>query len=534
VNALVLSYLALASVWLSAYFVLPGLNFGLWALNSFAGAALTVYGMLRNRPRARRSWYLVAAAVSSFTLGDVAKWANNPTLTELSNLFYLASYVLLIIALLGFVRARTAGRDLPALLDALALTTGLGLLIWVFVMVPYASAPDLALGDKLTSLVLPLADLLLLLAVLVRLLSGGGIRSVSLSLLGLSVACLLIGDTAVGLATLQHSFAPGGPIDLPYLLFPVLLALSAMHPSMTTMSEPTEPSDLRPTPARLTLLAGASLIAPGVLITQWALHRVIDAPVIAVACVVLFGVPMVRIFWLAAEVTRQGERKRMLGRVLQATEEERTRIASDLHDGPVQALAILSYNAHRARRKLSTQDLESADKLMGTVEQSLEEEVKVLRRLMSDLRPPVLDNRGLAAALSEQVTNFERDHQIDSAVDVALASRLAPELETVLYRVVQESLNNIAKHAGAQHVGVEVVATNGNVVLKVSDDGVGFQAGEEIELLKGGHYGLAGMRERVAMAGGRLDVQSAPGRGTTIEVALPVVHREGDDPAGDG
>ena len=525
---LVLGYVAFVSLAAAAYFWLPGADTVAWPLNAFVAAAIVLLGTRLHRPKARRSWYLIAVGHVSFILGDILKWESSLLPPESANLFYLASYLVLAVALLRFVRARTAGRDLPAFLDALALTTGLALLIWVFVMDPYAANPDLSLLDKLVYLALPLADLLLL-AVLVRLLSGGGIRSVSLTLLGLSIASLLVGDIVVGILTRRDGFAPGSPVDLFYLASPVLSALAALHPSMTTMSEPTTPNDLRPTPFRLGVLAGASLIAPGVLVVQWALHRPVDAPVIAAACVVLFGVPMVRIFWLAAEVTRQGERKRMLGRVLQATEEERTRIASDLHDGPVQALAILSYNAHRARRKLSTQDLGAADKLMGTVEQSLEEEVKVLRRLMSDLRPPVLDNRGLAAALSEQVSNFERDHQIVSRVEVELASRLAPELETVLYRVVQESLNNIAKHAGAQHIGVEVAADNGNVVLKVRDDGVGFQVGQEIELLKGGHYGLAGMRERVAMAGGRLDVHSTPGRGTLIEVALPVVAYEGDD-----
>jgi signal transduction histidine kinase len=522
------SYLAFAALGAVAYFAVPGANTIVWPLNAFAAAATVVVGTRLHRPDDARSWYLIAIGHVSFIVGDLFKWESNLLPPESANLFYLVSYLLLGIALLRFVRARTAGRDLPAFLDALALTTSLALLIWVFVMDSYAGNPNLSLVDKLVYLTLPLADLLLL-SVLVRLLSGGGIRSLSLTLLGLSIASLLVGDIVVGILTIQGSWAPGTLIDLFYMASPALSALAALHPSMTTMSEPTKPNDLRPTPFRLGVLAGASLIAPGVLLVQWALHRPVDAPVIAAACVVLFGVPMVRIFWLAAEVTRQGERKRMLGRVLQATEEERTRIASDLHDGPVQALAILSYNAHRARRKLSTQDLEAAAKLMGTVEQSLEEEVKVLRRLMSDLRPPVLDNRGLAAALSEQVSNFERDHQIASRVEVELASRLAPELETVLYRVVQESLNNIAKHAGAQHIGVEVAADNGNVVLKVRDDGVGFQVGQEIELLKGGHYGLAGMRERVAMAGGRLDVHSSPGRGTLIEVALPVVAHEGDD-----
>ena len=526
-NLLGAIYLAFATIGAVAYYTLPTVGPTVWAILGFTAAALTIVGTRRNKPRARRSWYLIAAGQLSFSVGDVLKFAASGPLSELSSLLYLLSYILLIVALLGFVRARSAGRDLPAFLDALALTTGLALVIWVFVMVPYATDPNLALGDKLASLVLPLADLLLL-AVLARLLSGGGIRSISLVLLGLSMAFLLTGDTAIGISLVQGTFHTGSWIDLFYLGFQTFSALAATHPSMTTMSEPTAPSDLRPTPARLAVLAGASLIAPGVLIAQWTLRRTIDAPVIAVACVVLFVVPMVRIFWLAAEVTKQGERKKMLGRVLQATEEERTRIASDLHDGPVQALAILSYNAHRARRKLSRQETEEADALMATVESSLEEEVKTLRRLMSDLRPPVLDNRGLAAALSEQASNFERDHEIASKVEVALDERLAPELETVLYRVVQESLNNIAKHAQAQHVGIDVATSGDQVLLTVSDDGVGFQAGEEIELLKGGHYGLAGMRERVAMAGGSLDVQSSPGKGTTIAVTLPVAIGEGD------
>lgn len=100
--------------------------------------------------------------------------------------------------------------------------------------------------------------------------------------------------------------------------------------------------------------------------------------------------------------------------------------------------------------------------------------------------------------------------------------RLPQEVETILYRITQESLNNVAKHAKAGHVRVTVDQHDGTVRLRVRDDGVGFDASNTGQLLREGHYGLAGMRERASLVGGTLEVGSIPGHGTTVEVRLPM------------
>ena len=146
----------------------------------------------------------------------------------------------------------------------------------------------------------------------------------------------------------------------------------------------------------------------------------------------------------------------------------------------------------------------------------------MLRHLMGALRPPVLDNRGFGEALGEHASRFEQETGITVDVGLSLATRLPPEAETVLYRITQESLNNVAKHARAGHVRVTVDEHDGSVRLRVRDDGVGFDASNTGQLLREGHYGLAGMRERASLVGGTLEVGSIPGHGTTVEVRLPM------------
>ena len=131
---------------------------------------------------------------------------STPTFGDLADACFLLAYVALTVALLRLVRSR--GRDVPALLDALVVTIGLGVVSWQFLMVPYARDPSLSLDQKLTSIVLPLADVVLL-AVLVRLWSGGGQRPTTYWLLGVSVVALLAADTAFGVVTLRGPFLSG-------------------------------------------------------------------------------------------------------------------------------------------------------------------------------------------------------------------------------------------------------------------------------------------------------------------------------------
>jgi signal transduction histidine kinase len=186
----------------------------------------------------------------------------------------------------------------------------------------------------------------------------------------------------------------------------------------------------------------------------------------------------------------------------------------------VQELSALRYGLSRARNRIQRGQPEQAESLLAGLEDELAAGITGLRRLMAELRPAVLDEQGLEVALHNQVRAFEATSGVACAISTGLHSRLEPDLETVLYRVTQETLNNIGKHAGASRVTVSLAAENGSVHLRINDDGVGFDPVAAARLLSEGHFGLAGMRERVEMVGGNLSIDSAPGRGTSVAVEM--------------
>jgi signal transduction histidine kinase len=527
-------FLAAGLLTMAGYYLLPDtvrVVAASSALYHYAGAVAVVFGIRLHRPVDAWPWYLIATALLAFGTGDAIQFTS--TMADLSDLCFLAAYLALTVAVLRLVRTRSRGRDVPALLDALVVSTGLGVVAWQFLMFPYARDPSLTLDQKLTSIVLPLADVVLL-TVLIRLWSGGGQRSVAYWLLGVSVVALLAADAAFGVVILHGEYSPGGPIDGGYILFLVGCGAAALHPSMAQLGVATEVVAGRRPRGRLVMLGAAAVLAPGVQMVEWFRGHPIEVPVVAAGSILMFLLIVARTRGLTREVTVQDERRRLLGRVLQATEDERTRIAHDLHDGPVQQLAVLNYDVYRARKRIGEllgrvggdalmEDLQRTDEVLEGVEKGLGEETRVLRHLMSALRPPVLDNRGFAEALTEHAQRFEQEHGITVDVGIGLAERLPAELETVLYRIMQESLTNVAKHAKAARVSVTVdQADPATARLRVRDDGVGFDASNRAQLLREGHFGLAGMRERASLVGGSLEVGSIPGHGTTIEVRVPV------------
>jgi two-component system, NarL family, sensor kinase len=223
---------------------------------------------------------------------------------------------------------------------------------------------------------------------------------------------------------------------------------------------------------------------------------------------------------LSRERSTQFERRRLLDRMLKATEEERTRLAAELHDGPVQRLARLGFGLERVRSRQKQGDVIGAERMLHDMQSSVFQEVKELRAMMSRLRPPVLDQRGLEDALRDRAEAIKADTGLECTVQAKLEGRLAPSLETVLYRVSQEALQNVVKHARAKHARVLLGRDDGAVVLEVQDDGVGFQPAEA-KTDGGDHFGMLAMRERVEMIGGTCEVTSAPGKGTRVRVVLP-------------
>jgi len=141
-----------------------------------------------------------------------------------------------------------------------------------------------------------------------------------------------------------------------------------------------------------------------------------------------------------------------------------------------------------------------------------------VRQLAVDLRPTALDDFGLVAALERLTASFSESTRIAVDFEAHLPQRLTPELETALYRIVQEALTNIVKHARARRVSVVLARKPGSVTAVIEDDGIGFDVGSA----RADGLGLVGMRERVALLGGRLAVESSPDAGTTLLAEVPL------------
>ena len=219
---------------------------------------------------------------------------------------------------------------------------------------------------------------------------------------------------------------------------------------------------------------------------------------------------------------RDEDRTRIMRRTNAAIESERNRIARDLHDGPVQGVSAASLSLEAALLMLKAGDLAEGTEVLSKVRRELSEEADNLRRLMSGLRPPLLEERGLIPALRENLAKYERDNDVKTEFVGNAMTDIPQDLETLSYRIVQEALSNSTKHAKATLVNVVVEAVGGQLRIEVADDGVGFDAGQAREFLKMGRVGLASMRERVELANGTFMVHSTPGKGTIVLATLPL------------
>jgi two-component system, NarL family, sensor histidine kinase UhpB len=210
-------------------------------------------------------------------------------------------------------------------------------------------------------------------------------------------------------------------------------------------------------------------------------------------------------------ISRLEAERREAGRAaINAQERERRRIAQDLHDEVNQALTAVSL---RLQASIEHAPPDLRPELMETKRLS-SQAMEELLTLARQLRPAILDDHGLIPALQAQVRDFGDQAGMRANFNTrGTAPRLRPEQQLVIYRVTQESLSNIAQHARAQTVDVELSFV-GRTVLRISDDGCGFEQGRD------GGLGLSGMRERALLAGGHLSIWSRPGQGTRVELTI--------------
>jgi signal transduction histidine kinase len=233
---------------------------------------------------------------------------------------------------------------------------------------------------------------------------------------------------------------------------------------------------------------------------------------------------------LAAERSVEIERLRY---GMQARERERTRWAREIHDETIQGLGALRLKLANAR---DLEERESLSETVGAVLEGLGREIEGLRHLITELRPAALDDLGLEAALQALARRAQAIDGLDvqTEIDLGPHERLDPELESTIYRVVQEALTNVSRHAQASSAVVSVSERAGVVRATVTDDGQGLpdagRLGPRGDGLEGG-FGMAGMRERAELVGGELELGPAPGRGTTMSLSVPLAGRPEPEPA---
>jgi signal transduction histidine kinase len=213
---------------------------------------------------------------------------------------------------------------------------------------------------------------------------------------------------------------------------------------------------------------------------------------------------------------RQRVARNALERVLSAQEDERRRLARELHDETGQALTSILLGL---RGLEEAKDPEALSAALAEVRDLVRSTLQDVRRLAVELRPKALDDFGLVPAVERLTESFAEQTGIDvEFVHNVPDGRLPPEVETALYRIVQESLTNVVKHARAGHVSIVLTSKAGSISILVEDDGVGFEPSR----VGSDGLGLVGMRERIGLLGGRVTVESRPGAGTTFVAEVPV------------
>ncbi|WP_420386138.1 PAS domain-containing protein [Roseivirga sp.] len=197
---------------------------------------------------------------------------------------------------------------------------------------------------------------------------------------------------------------------------------------------------------------------------------------------------------------------------------ERRRIAADLHDGVQQVLGVSSINLKSLEKEVSQMSSDAQGRYLKSLE-FLDKGIKESRNIAHRLMPGEIDQMGLCKAIENLLVEFENSMGVEIKYYYNLTERPAPEIELGLYRVVQESLNNIRKYAKAQKISVQLMASDDEIQMLIEDDGVGFDK-NKIDLYKQG-FGLTGMKSRIAGLSGQLSIDTRPGRGTCIVVWLP-------------
>ena len=230
-----------------------------------------------------------------------------------------------------------------------------------------------------------------------------------------------------------------------------------------------------------------------------------------------------------AEVALRESEERLqtaLDQLVRAEEDERGRIATDLHDDTIQVMVATLYSLDRTLRMLQTGEPEEAAQRITAARETLQHAIGRARGLAFELRPPLLQQKGLGAAVRALAAYKAEECGFACRVSVT-AKRFPAAVELLAYRCVAEALTNAAKHAQAAHVSIRVGYRRGRIAAQVADDGRGFRLHRPLPRSRASfHLGLGVLAERARLAGGEVEISTAPGEGTTVDITIPAMLRE--------
>jgi len=322
---------------------------------------------------------------------------------------------------------------------------------------------------------------------------------------------LLVLETASGLPTTPPTIQmpPGGGF--------LRLAIAARYPVAATRGSSGPPAALapwaqwaplaEPYAAVLVIPLGRSDAVEPAMVLYWQAGRTFAPPELHLAAA--FGAYAAQVGELA-QLFVQAQRSAAL--------DERQRLARELHDSVTQAFYIVKLYAEAATRRMAAGDTGTAASYLRELRSTAQDAVQDLRLLIYELRPPILEQQGLAVAIQERLDAVEGRAGLETEFVVQGEHPLTAAVEQALYRVAQEALNNALKHAQARRITVQLEQAPQQTRLTVMDDGIGF---DPAAAAAHGGLGLRGMAERVAALGGRLTVDSAPRQGTVVAVEVP-------------
>lgn len=222
------------------------------------------------------------------------------------------------------------------------------------------------------------------------------------------------------------------------------------------------------------------------------------------------------------------QRQSMGIKIIKAQEQERQRVSKEIHDGPAQTMANIVLKAELCDRLIDL-DIEKAKNELNTLKGVVRESLKDIRKIIYDLMPISLDDLGLIPTIQRLILNFEEETKISVDFVVNNKGEIKESIiQLTIFRIVQEALNNIKKHSKAQNVVIRINIGTEKIYLKIIDDGIGFNVGEKVDSFntKSG-FGLYSIRERVDLLKGKIEIDSELGKGTKINVIVPLY--EGED-----